>query len=285
MARSPHIQTCGTKYALLIIFAFVPTALAADDSSAVLVGMRGRLEGVVLGGPELEVRPLEDSQAPFVLRITDVHTHGNAFRYDFVYYALEPRTYDLTQYLRPKDGVAGAKLPPLEVKIEGTLGPGLIHPHPLVPKPAGWFGAYHLILITGLGLWFFGFLLLLFWGQRRKTSPVPPAPDRVSVADRLRPLVIRAMTGMLSPKELAELERTLIAFWRHRLGLEEDKASTALAKMRSHPEAGALLGQLELWLHKPGTADQVEVGKLLWPYQLIGKELSPEGSLNAAGGA
>src|SRR5258707_14791126 len=83
---------------------------SADDRPATLVGMRGHMDGVVLPGPELEVRPLEDSQAPFVLRITAVYAHGTAFRYDFVYYALEPRTYDLTQYLRPKDGSPGGKL-------------------------------------------------------------------------------------------------------------------------------------------------------------------------------
>src|SRR5207244_1821428 len=92
----------------LLLPSFAPSA---DDRPAVLVGMRGQLENVILPGPELEVRPLPDSQAPFVLRIANVHRHGTAFRYDFVYYALEPRAYDLTQYLRPKDGSAGVKLP------------------------------------------------------------------------------------------------------------------------------------------------------------------------------
>src|SRR5436305_10487 len=78
-------------------------AQPTDDRHVTRVGMRGHLDAVILPGPELEVRPLEDSQAPFVLRIVNVYPHGTAFRYDFVYYALEPRSYDVTDYLRPKD--------------------------------------------------------------------------------------------------------------------------------------------------------------------------------------
>jgi hypothetical protein len=239
----------------------------ADDHPAALVGMRGRIDGVVLPGPELEVRPLEDPQAPFVLRIANVYPHGTAFRYDFVYYALEPRTYDLTQFLRRKDGSPAGKLPPLEVEVKGLLGPGLIHPHALEARPAGWFAGYRLLLLAGATLWVLGLLLILLWGRRKKRIATQAAAGPATVADRLRPLVVRAMTGMLSSGQLAELERTLLAFWRHRLGLEKEKASVALARMRQHPEAGVLLNQLELWLHRPGTAEQVDVGKLLWPYQ------------------
>jgi hypothetical protein len=40
-----------------------------------------------------------------------------------------------------------------------------------------------------------------------------------------------------------------------------------MAALRSHPEAGALLGQLELWLHRPGDVGEVNVAELLKPYQ------------------
>jgi hypothetical protein len=217
----------------------------ADENRPVMrVGMRGHLDGVVLPGPELEVRPLEDSQAPFVLRIAKVYPHGTAFRYDFVYYALEPRTYDLTQYLRPRDGSPAKKLPPLEVEVKGLLGPGLIHPHALEPKPTSWFAGYRLLLLVGAVLWGVGLLLILFWGRKKRQTAQQDAARPATVADRLRPLVIRAMTGMLSASQQAELERTLIAFWRQRLGLEKEKAAEALARIRSHPEAGALLHQL-----------------------------------------
>lgn len=258
----------------ILLTLLLPSLARADDRAATLVGMRGRLEGVVLPGPELEVRPLEDSQAPFVLRILNVYPHGTAFRYDFVYYGLEPRTYDLTHYLRPRDGSAASKLPPLEVEVKGLLGPGLIHPHALEPKPTSWFARYWLLLAVGTALWIAGLLLILLWGRRGKRAAVREAAGPATVADRLRPLVVRAMTGMLSANQLAELERTLLAFWRQRLGLENEKATDALAKLREHPEAGVLLHQLEVWLHRPGTAGQVDLGKLLWPYQLA----APDGA-------
>jgi hypothetical protein len=242
---------------------------SADEGPVTLVGMHGQLEGVILPGPELEVRPLEDSQAPFVLRIANVSPHGKAFRYDFVYYALEPRTYDLIQYLRPKNGSPLGKLPPQEVEVKGLLGPGLIHPHTPTAKPASWFAGYHVFLLVCGIVWVCGLFLILFWGRTKKRSALQPVVGPATMADRLRPLVVRAMTGMLTTNQKAELERTLLAYWRTRLGLENDNVSAALAKMRSHPEAGVLLHQLELWLHRPGAAHQVDLGKLLWPYQQV----------------
>jgi hypothetical protein len=243
-------------------------ARPAAERPVTLVGMSGHIDGVVLPGPELEVRPLEDSQAPFVLRIANVQRHGTAHRYDFVYYGLEPRVYDLAKYLRPRDGSAPVQLPSLEVEVKGLLAPGLIHPHAQEPRRAGWFASYRVLLIVGAVVWGLGFVLILLWGRRKLRAAQLAAAGPATVADRLRPLVIRAMTGMLSMEQRAELERTLIAFWRQRLGLEKEKAPEALARMRQHPEAGALLNQLELWLHRPGTAQQVDIGKLLWPYQL-----------------
>lgn len=263
-----RLHRCAGRLALFLSLLLPGLAPAAEERPVTRVGMRGHLDGVVLPGPELEVRPLEDSQAPFVLRIANVSPHGTAFRYDFVYYALEPRIYDLIQYLRPKDGALASKLRPLEVEVQGLLPAGLIHPHALEPKGASWFAGYRLFLLVGAALWVLGFLLILLWGRRKKRAAQQDAVGPATVADRLRPLVIRAMTGMLSADQRAELERTLLAFWRRRLGLEQEKAPAALAKMRQHPEAGVLLNQLELWLHRPGTAEQVDVGKLLWPYQL-----------------
>jgi len=258
----------GRAICLALALALLPSGFArpADDESVTRVGMRGRLDGVVLPGPELEVKPLEDSQAPFVLRITNVRPQGSDFRYDFVYYALEPRTYDLTEYLRPKGGSPGVKLAPLEVEVKGLLGPGVIHPHALEPRKASGGVSHRLILLVAAGVWVLGLLLIAFLGRRKRAARQQAAAP-ATAADRLRPLVVRAMTGMLSPDQQAELERTLLAFWRRRLNLERASATEAMTKMRQHPEAGALLNQLELWLHRPGTADQVDVGKLLRPYQ------------------
>jgi hypothetical protein len=256
---------------LVFILLFPAFVRSADDRPITLVGMRGHISDVVIPGPELEVRPL-DSQAPFVLRIVSVKPHGNAFRYEFEYYALEARTYDLARYLRSRDGRAAAKLPSIEVEVKGLLAPGVIHPHSLEAGRTSWLAGYRLLLVVGAVVWVLGLFLILLWGRRRKLAKAEERSPEPTVAERLRPLVVQAMAGVLTTHERAELERTLLAFWRERLGLENEKASVALAKMRSHPEAGLLLNQLELWLHRPGTAEQVELGRLLWPYQLPPKQ-------------
>jgi hypothetical protein len=80
-------------------------------------------------------------------------------------------------------------------------------------------------------------------------------------------LVEGALAGQLSQPQLARLERTLLAFWRRRLGLEKADPAEAITTLRAHPEAGPLLEQLEVWLHRPGSRDRVDPARLLAPYQ------------------
>src|ERR1700682_441468 len=67
------------------------------------VGIAGRVEQVVIPGPELEVVPHEDRKLPIRLRIVAVFPHGSAFRYDLEYQGLQTGTFDLKDYLRRKD--------------------------------------------------------------------------------------------------------------------------------------------------------------------------------------
>jgi hypothetical protein len=81
------------------------------------------------------------------------------------------------------------------------------------------------------------------------------------------------MAGRLAPAQLAELERSLLAYWEWRLNLRDIKPAEAIAKLRGHPDAGPLLQRLEEWLHRPGTADDVDVATLLKPYKDIPADL------------
>lgn len=252
---------------LVIVIAF-PDIADSEETAPLVVGMRGEKQEVVLPAPELEVKPLKDGD-PFILRITRVSPHGTAFRYDFSYYALEPRIYNLCSYLQLRDGSPPGKLPVLEVKVVGLLEPGLHTPHPVLPEPVTWVGRYWHLLLAGSLLWLSGLLMLLFWGRKKQLAQGGPQALPRTVADQLRPLILRARNQQLTPGEQAELERTLLAFWRRRLHLDQEKAPQAMAQLRSHPEAGILLNQLELWLHRPGTASQVDVNELLKPYQQI----------------
>lgn len=40
-----------------------------------------------------------------------------------------------------------------------------------------------------------------------------------------------------------------------------------MSALKSHPEAGPLLQQLEIWLHRPGVVGQIDVNTLLSPYR------------------
>ncbi|HXG09961.1 MAG TPA: hypothetical protein VNK04_09245 [Gemmataceae bacterium] len=245
-------------------------ALRAEDRRSTTVGMAARIDQVVLPGPELEVRPLSD-RSPLVLRIAEVYPHGTAFRYSFVYYGLEPGTFDLRDYLRRKDGSSTADLPPLRVEIQSVLPPGQIEPNPLAMRPSPVLGGYRLLLV-GVGiLWVAGLLAILLVGRRKKRD-AGAAARPLTVADRLRPLVEKALAGKLTPSQLAELERALLAFWRRRLRLENARPAEAMTLLRAHQEAGPLLAQLEAWLHRPGTAAHVDVAALLRPYQNIPPE-------------
>ena len=64
------------------------------------------------------------------------------------------------------------------------------------------------------------------------------------------------------------LERLLLAFWRRRCDLAGLEPAAALARLRAHPEAGALLRGTDAWLHQPpGRAETVDVEALLAPYR------------------
>ncbi len=240
---------------------------AADEKPPLPVGMPGHMEGVVLPAPELEVRPLTDSRAPLVLRIENVQPHGTAFRYDFVYYALEPGTYDLMRYLQPKNHAQLAKLPPLNVETKGLLPPGLVRPHAPEARALSWFMSYRALLVGGAVIWLLGLLLLIFWRRGPHARATVRAERPVTAAERLGPLVAAALAGTLPAAKVAELERTLLAFWRERLAIGSEKPALALARLRQDPQASALLEQLEVWLHAPGTAGQVDLAELLRPYR------------------
>ena len=242
--------------------------------------MTGRFENLVLPGTELEAKPLADRKAPVVLRIIAVYPHGTAFRYDLEYFGLEPGSHDLRDSLRRKDGSPAADLPPIPVKVNAVRPPGQVLPNDLKGEPGPRLGGYRLLMI-GLGVvWGVGLVAILlsfFFPRRARATAAARRP--VTLADRLRPLVEGAVAGKLSPGELADLERSLMAYWRKRLRLEKEAPAEAIAVLRGHKDAGPLLNRLEEWLHRPGSSGAVDVGGLLAPY----RDLPPDALERVAG--
>ncbi len=253
---------------ILLLAFLLGLPLLAQDAKAPTVGIAAEISQLVLPGPELKVKVLEDRHDPMVLRIKAVFPHGDAFRYDLVYYGLEPGKYDLREYLERKDASSTADLPAIPVEVRPILVPGLpVEPRVLQPRAVEGPGGYRALLI-GIGvLWALGLIWILA-SRRRKQAVAAASVERPkSLADHLAPRVEKALAGELPTAGMAELERMLLLFWRRRLGLSDMRAAVAMGVLRQHAEAGPLLEQLELWLHRPGTSGEVDVAALLAPYR------------------
>ena len=246
------------------------------------VGMPGRIEELVLPGPELEVLA-RDPKNPLVLRITRVSPHGAAFRYDFEYVGLEPGKYDLRDALRRRDGTplvsasdASGALPSIPVEVHSVLAPGVVKPHAPEPGALPRIGGYRTLLIAGGVVWLVGLGLVLFgWRKRRQERAAAQWKPR-SLAERLRPLVESALSGSLSREERAQLELGLVAYWRRRLSLEHEQPARMMTLLREHHEAGPLLSSLEAWLHMPVPPQDVDVNALLAPYRDLPEDSLPD---------
>lgn len=257
--------------AALSLSLFIGGDIRADEAAPTPVGLYGKLRDLVLPGSELEAKPLTQD-APVVVRVLAARPHGDAFRYDFDFYGLEPGDHDLAEFLRRKDGSATDDLPPVPLKFDGLLAPGRLIPNEPATAELPAVGGYKTTLIIAGVVWVAVLLLLIF--ARRKSAQAGGAADArpLTLADRLRPLVESARDGTLDKSGQAELERTLLAFWRRKLDLADESPATALAKLKHNEEAAPLIEQLERWLHRESAHDiKVDVRALLEPYAKSGQ--------------
>lgn len=238
------------------------------ESPSPSVGMPARLEQVVLPAPAVEVRAVDDA-TPLILRIVSVDPHGTALRYDFEYYGLEPGSYDLREFLERPDGGGVDDLPALPVTIASVLPPGQIEPHALAATRIPILGGYRVALILIAAAWCAG--LWLLWRHRRRTRrrAQQVVAAQPTLADRLRPLVEAARAGRLTTRGRADLEMTLLAYWREALHLEDRAALEVARAVKEHREAGPLFAALEQWLHAPQPASGADVQALLQPYEKV----------------
>ncbi|WP_442481724.1 hypothetical protein [Aeoliella sp. SH292] len=253
----------------IALFVMASAAVRGEEiAAATTVGVPATIEDHVLPGPELEVKPLADRDAPFVLRIVETYPHGESHRYTLEYYALEPGSYNLIDYLQPKDAQPAVVLPAIPVNVEAALPPGQVEPNALKPSALPSVGGYRIWLTVGVLVWVVGAYVLLFVGRKPDPELEAVANARPqSLADRLRPTIEAAIAGKVSHAELAELERGLFGYWRTRLGLNALPTNEALREVLKHPDGGQLLRQLEVWLHDPSRSEQVDVSELLEPYR------------------
>ncbi len=252
-------------------------ALAQAPLVETTVGMPGRLQEVLLPGTELVVAPAR-SDDPLVLRIVATYPHGDANRYELEFWALEAGDYDLREHLRRADGspLAADELPALPVKVGAVLADPRARPHAPAPTTAQRLGGYTNLMIAAGVLWVVGLVWLLWSGRKRRGAGEKHEERPRTLAERLRPLVERARDGQLTSTERAQLELSLVAYWRRKLGLLDEKPEVALARLREHSEAGPLLSSLERWLHEPAPSEAVDVAALLAPYRNLPADLLDE---------
>ena len=231
------------------------------------VGVSARIDGLVLPGTELEVKPI-DKDDEIVLRIVKSFVHGSAFRYDMVYYGLEPGEFNLKHYFQRIDGSETTDLPDIQVQILTLLEEGQVQPHSLTSHHAPFVGGYQLLLWLVAFAWIVGFVLLICWGRKKKQLGHAGENQPVSLAEQLRPLVESAVDGRLEQNERAKLEHLLLVYWQDRLDVRGLSPAKAIHRLKEDPVAGRLFVALENWLHNPDKTQSVEqVAPLLEPYR------------------
>jgi hypothetical protein len=253
---------------LLLTLTMITNHLAsADEERTATVGMTIEIRDLVLPGSELVTRPI-GVKDPFVLRISATYPHGTSFRYDLECYGLEPGEYDIADWLLRRDGSSTDDLPPTMVTIRAALPPGQVLPHRPAEGDVSVFGGYGTLLVLLGVVWLIALPLIIFYRRDRGGRGGVGVEERpLTLAERLRPMVLDAIRGTLTRKQRSQLELTLLAYWRRKLDLEGMAPAAALASLKQHPEAGPLLAALEEWLHHPAKQEETDLEKLLNPYR------------------
>lgn len=257
----------GIRFLAMVASALFAQTVAASPipHASTSIGMEHPLE------LELAVdgcRPLPANEhSASMLRIAGIRPSGNGeFLYDLRFTGFEPGTYDILDHLRAPDG---GKLqgPEVMVEVRSVLPSnhnGSLYEHKSSRLPI--VGGYRMTLGLLSSLWLAA--TAYGWRRLRKPQPLPvPLPPAPSWEEQVRPLVEAAAAGTLNHAGKAKLEGMLVSFWREKLGDEPMPIKEELARLRTHPEAGKLLEALETWLHRRGSAPQLDVERLLAPYR------------------
>jgi hypothetical protein len=257
------------KWMTILLLSVASSAMALQPPPKIPLTTVGT-EGVVHVHSAHDLEALEVNAKSTVIVRIDAKTlsKSGGFDYELHYIANRPGIHDLTQYIRRTDGGKLA-MSKVSIDVRTTLPKG--HQgnlseidQPAVPSPM----RYRLWMGIAGAVWVIPMLAL--WIRRRwlnRPKPEPHVEPPLTLADQLRPLVGAAIEGELNVDQQAKLERLLVAFWRERLGLGSLDPRDAWSRLRKHNEAGALVNQLERWLHQRPNGQTVDVAALLEPYR------------------
>jgi hypothetical protein len=249
-----------------------PLQDAGSKPSATAVrGIAGAVE-FKAPGPRIRASATQSLTSPVVVRVADATTESEGqtkYRVEFI--GMIAGDHDLRASLERQDGSA-LDLPPITARILSQLTPD--HGTDLfssAESPILRPTLYRVGMIA-LGVAWAGVpiaYVAVRAARRKQEAPPPPEVPPPSFADQLRPLVQSAIAGSLSIAERGRLELLLYLYWRGRLNLAGRQAEV-VPRLRTDPQAGALLRAVEYWLH--GRRDDLsraegEVAALLEPYR------------------
>ncbi|QDV50078.1 hypothetical protein [Gimesia fumaroli] len=248
----------------------------AESQSTASVGMSARIEEVILPGSELQVKEIADGD-PIILRIISTHPHGpDMFRYELEYYGLQPGEYNLADFLERKDGTPLGEVSAVPVQVESILAADRVEPNSPDAVSIPRIGGYRLWMTLIFVMWVLGIFLIVFARRKAAAEGEEDEQPPPTLSERLQPMVEKAISGELSNSQMAELEMMLVAFWRKRLHLEQTDVAEVTQILKQHKEAGPLLQQLEILLHRPDASQEVNVAQMLEPYQDLPAEALDE---------
>lgn len=258
-------------------FADEPAVVAKIEGNSQLevsVGISGFVKQVVLPGSELTVREVDPRRSPIAVRIDDVYSHGDDFRYDLTFFGLEPGTHNLTEYLARKDGSSVDDLPSIPITVKSILPTDQFAPSTPELGLVAKVGGYYMVVILAIIAWVAGLLAILFWGRRQPNATTSTAKAVVSEVDQIRLLVDRAMeSGELTSEQKADLDMRVLNFWRSRRELSGLAVADSLVKLKQDAQAGPLLKGLEKWFYSRSAPNRDQIVELLNPMSaLVAKE-------------
>jgi AcrR family transcriptional regulator len=255
-----------SAFATLAVLLLRVAAFAAEPVVETKIGLEG-VYYLRTSESGLVVRKAEE-RSPILLRIASVNRDEGSLLYELRYVGTRAGEHDLGDYLGRADGEP-ASLPPLVVRVLETLPAdhdGSLDP--LGSSSSGFVIPYRFIVQAILLVWLVATALLLMRQYLTRLRPIRTASIVApTLAEQLQPLVAAALAQQLDASGQARLEMLLLSHWQTSLELGELSTEEALRKMRSHPEAGELLRELEAWLHmRPGSCE-VDLDALLSPYR------------------
>lgn len=249
------------KISWLVLAASVLVILAAvifrprkkSDSLQVPLGVE-QAAIVTFSGPPITVAPYKWGVAVNA-RIAKATEQDGARIYDVRYIVNREGTFDLKDYLIAEDGRALEGLPSFQFHGDPKLSKQLDTRIQETEEVTIDVGGHYYATLTGLGIAWIAWLLLLIFYKRGKTPPlVALGPPEPTPAELLRAFLGQLEAGTLDAAGKARLEMMLLRHWRGQLASPGTTMSATLDEIRRNEETGALQRRLQNWLHQPASA-------------------------------